>query len=423
MRALGAMLKEIVLQAWDSLRRNPTRSLLTMMGIVWGIAAVTLLMSYGAGFRTVMVRTFQNFSKSAIVIFPGQTSEQAGGERAGKRIRLELSDLAAAEAESPLIRKVCPETIRRVPTSYLERAQSANVRGVCPEYGEIRSQHPSEGRWLSQDDYAERRRVVFLGNWLKRKLFSGRPAIGETITIQGVRFTVIGVMDHKMQFGNYFGPDDRSAFIPYSTAGDVWNTRYASAAVVQPVAPMFEERAAEQFRAVLARRQGFSPTDKRALNWFGTSNMRPIIDGLTIGLQVLLLFIGSLTLGIGGIGLMNILLVSVNERTREIGLRRALGARRGHVAVQFLCEALALTIAGGVAGIALSYAIVWLVPTLPMLGALFEDDTGKGDLVMRIQPLTLLASSLVLLVVGVASGVAPAMRAARLDPCQALRTE
>jgi putative ABC transport system permease protein len=417
------MLREILIQAWDALRRNPTRSLLTMTGIVWGIAAVTLLIAYGSSFRTLMTGVFLNFGKSAVIAFPGQTSLQAGGERAGKRIRFELADLEAAQQVSPSIRKICPESIRRIPVQFGDLTVTQQVRGVCPEYGEIRSQTPTEGRWLTSEDESERRRVVFLGGWLKKKLFSGRPALGETIVIQGVRFSVVGIMDKPLQFGNYFGPDDRSAFIPYSTAGDLWNTRYPSAAVIQPIGPMFEDKARAEFRAALATRLGFQPADERAITAFGSNEIRPIIDGLTIGLQVLLLFIGSLTLAIGGIGLMNILLVSVSERTREIGLRRALGARRRWILLQFLAEALAVTVVGGIFGVALSYAVVALVPPMPMLSQIFEDDSGKGDLILRIQPSVVAASALVLLLVGVLSGLAPAIRASRLEPTEALRDE
>jgi putative ABC transport system permease protein len=417
------MLKEILLQAWDSLRRNPVRSLLTMLGIVWGIAAVTLLMAYGTGFRTVMIRTFNNFSKSALIVFPGQTSMQAGGERAGRRIRFELADLEALKAESPLVKVICPELVRRPVVSYRDKASALQVRAVCAEYGEIRTEVPLEGRWLSKDDEAERRRVAFLGDHARRKLFGGRMPVGETITVEGVRFTVIGYMDKKLSFGNYYGPDDRALFIPYTTAGEMWNTRYPGNLVVQPVSAQFERQALEQIRQAMARRKGFDPADQRALEAFGTTDIRPIIEGITVGLEWLLLFVGMLTLGIGGVGLMNILLVSVSERTREIGLRRALGARRWHIASQFLAEALALTLAGGLAGIAVSYGVEALLPPMPMLGAIFNDTTGKGDLVLAIRLETVLTSAAVLLLVGAASGLAPALRAMRLDPVEALRTE
>jgi putative ABC transport system permease protein len=417
------MWREILIQAWISLRRNPSRSFLTMLGIVWGIAAVTLLLAYGDGFQNVMVGLFENFSKTAVIAFPGQTSMQAGGERAGHRIQFDPEDLAVAKAESPAIRRICEEIVRRVPASYRDRSFDIQVRGVCADYGEIRSEVPIEGRWFTPEDEQERRHVAFLGDWAKNKLFSGLPAIGEEITLAGIRFTVIGRMEQKMSFGNYYGPDDRAIFIPYATFAFLANVRYPGNLVIQPISGRFEAAADAQFRDSIARRKGFDPKDKRAIDTFGTSDMRPIIDGLTIGLRGLLLFIGSLTLAIGGIGLMNIMLVAVSERTREIGLRRALGATRRSIAGQFLSEAIALTLLGGLLGVAVSYAFVASMPPLPLLGEIFEDRTGKTDLHLVIQMHSMIVSVVVLFIVGVVSGLIPALRAAYLDPVEALRVE
>src|SRR5215472_16981993 len=207
------MLTQIILEAWIALKRNRTRSFLTMLGIVWGIVTVTLLIAYGNSFRSILVNGFDAFGKSVVIAWPMQTSEQPGGQRAGKKIVLEREDVDIIKADAPLVKYVCRETVKRPGISYGDRmVGTAAIRGVCPEYGEMRNEVPSEGRWLNTSDEMEHRHVVFLGGRVKQQLFSGRPALGEPVEIGGVRFTVIGVMQRKIQLSNYFSSDDESVW-------------------------------------------------------------------------------------------------------------------------------------------------------------------------------------------------------------------
>lgn len=414
-------MSQIVREAFIGLLRNRTRTLLSMLGISWGIVSVVGLLSYGEGFNQALLRGFQGaFGEGVAVVFPGQTSMQAGGERAGRPVRFRMAD-AEAVGEIPLVRAWSPEFLEGGSVSWGANQADYAIRAVAPSYAILRSQPVAAGRFIDSEDVRLQRRVVFIGTEVARKLFGPVDPVGQSVRIMGMSFDVIGVQREKVQLSNYNRPDKESVFIPHTTAGQLWNTEYLSALIYQPMDPGLGPRADTQVREVLGKRLRFNPADDRALNVFGYAEAIEITAGIVLGLKLVLGFIGVLTLAIGAIGVMNIMFVSVNERTAEIGLRKALGARRSLILGQFLAEGLVTTIAGGSAGVLLSLVLVWLLSPRPFLSELLDDPTGSADIHLLLTPELLAVCSAILMVVGVVSALVPAVRAARMDPILALR--
>ena len=415
------VLKDLLLDTLRTLWSHKLRTFLTMFGIAWGIISITLMVAAGEGLRVGQQRVAESFAKDVMIVFPGRTSMQAGGLRAGRPVTWSASDYLAVEQEAPSCRYVLPELERdNSPLRSLYNSASLIVTGSLPPFAEIRSIGVVEGRFYNWDDVTQARRVAFLGSDAKKQLFATRPAIGETLYIADIPFTIIGVMQRKEQDSSYDGFDVNKVYIPFSVMSrDFPNKPPATPdsidhLLVTPKSVADHEGCKWELRRALARIHNFDPHDKEAVPIWDTVEEAKAFGTMTEGMKYFLGAVGLVTLFLGGIGVMNVMLVAVRERTKEIGVRKAVGARSSAILGQFFVETIIIVFLSGGLGMGVAWGLCVLVDLIPMppffAGLLPTWQSG-------VLSFALLGTTAVL------SALYPARRAASIDPIEALRFE
>ena len=402
------------------LKKQRKRITLTLMAIVWGTISIVMLLAFGEGMKRSLNKAQHGMGKDIVVMWGGQTSIPYQGLGKGRRIHFVDEDIELLKKKVPEIEAAGGEYNRwGVSITHKNNTVSERVNGVYPCYEEMRAHYPQAGGRFANDlDMQHRRRVVFLGSKLKERLFGKEDAVGQTIVMNNIPFVVIGVMIEKMQMGMYNGPDEDKATIPAATFEAIWGQKYLQNIVYQPRDASQIEEVKKKVSKVMGGKYKFDPEDKEALWLWDVIEGQKIFNKVLTGFQIFLGIIGGMTLLIAGVGVANIMYVAVKERTREIGIKMAMGAKRLHIMGQFLLEALIITVLGGLLGVLFSVVIVKIWAAIPM-EADWAQWLGKPVISLNIAVIT----SLILGVIGTLAGIFPSRRAASVDPVESLRYE
>ena len=398
---------------------NRKRIALTVLAIAWGTLSIVMLLSFGEGMKRAFHRTVRGMGEGIGVLWPGATTRAYAGLPSGRTIQFTDEDMDLLRARIPELASISREYSRRVPVSVGPKSVNARVRGVDPSFGPMRNLIPVAGsRFIDAADLAEKRRVVFLGDELAKDLFGKTDPVGRTVQINQSSFLVVGVMQEKVMMGMYSGPDKGQATIPATTFKSTYTDSRPNNMVYAPVSMEAGDQAKSEIYRVLGRKYRFDPEDRRALGIWDTRENQRITENIALGIQIFLGIIGALTLFVGGMGVANIMYAVVKERTREIGVKMALGAKVRQVMAPFVMESLMMTVMGGILGTAVSLGLMTVIAMLPLKGDAFEF-LGRPT----FSPAIALTTSLVLGTIGMLAGYFPARRAARVNPAVSLRYE